>query len=83
MTTTTAADYTVEIEIDKSDFHEWYRSVYKKEGGDFSKEIPSSLSFKNHLISVIEEKLTKKWEKVLRGSYSDDKVLQDLLKSNS
>ena len=83
MTTTTAADYTVEIEIDKNDFHTWYQNVYKKEGGDFSKEIPSSLSFKDHLISVIEEKLTKKWERVLKGGFSDEKVFQDLLKSNS
>jgi len=83
MTTTTSADYTAEIGIDKDDFHAWYDNVYKKEGGDFSKEITSSLSFKNHLISVIEEKLTKKWEKVLKGSFNDDKVLQDLLKSNS
>jgi len=50
--------------IHKKNYIKWYKNEYKKPGGDASKEIPPSLSFKKHLIDVIEENLTNDLEVV-------------------
>lgn len=62
MNTITAADYTVEMNIDEQSYKKWYESEYKKPGGDYSKDIPPAMSLKTHIIRVVEEKLTAELE---------------------
>lgn len=64
MATITAADYTVELKIQPNSFKVWYETVYMQ--GDYKNEVPSSLSLKKHLVTLIEEQLTMKMEDVRR-----------------
>ena len=61
MNTITAADYTVELKINKESYIEWSTNVYKP--GDKDREIPVTFSLKEHMIKFIEEKLTAEWIK--------------------
>ncbi len=58
MATCTAADYTVEMPIDKQQYLEWYRTQFTKEGGDADRNISPSLSLKMEMTHYIEEYLT-------------------------
>ena len=60
--TTTAADYTVELNIDESSYKKWFENEYKKPGGDYSKDIPPAMSLKIHIIRILEERLTRELE---------------------
>lgn len=62
MSTITAADYTIEMNISEENYKKWYDSEYKKPGGDFSRDIPPAMSLKKHIVRVLEEKLTAELE---------------------
>ena len=51
MNTITAADYTVELKINKESYIEWSTNVYKP--GDKEREIPVTFSLKEHMIKFI------------------------------
>jgi regulator of replication initiation timing len=65
MATITAGDYTVELQIQPKSFKAWYENVYLPK--DYKNEVPSSLSLKKHLISILEEQLTLKMENARRS----------------
>ncbi len=65
MNTITAADYTVELKINKESYIEWSKEIYKT--GDKQREIPVTFSLKEYMIKFIEEKLTAEWIKYKQG----------------
>ena len=55
MNIVTVDDYSVEFPISYQGYCEWYTNQFKKEGGDYHKNISPGLSFKRYLIHKIEK----------------------------
>ena len=50
----TAGDYSVEFEIPRSNYEQWYNREYQKSGGEKDQGYSPALSLKRHLIEKIE-----------------------------
>jgi len=59
MATVTASDYTVEINIKKTDYEKWKRDVYEAEGGILERmpDLSPALALKEHMIEEITTNL--------------------------
>ena len=50
----TAGDYSVEFDIPKSAYKDWYEKIYKKPGGEFELGYSPALSLKRYMAIEIE-----------------------------
>ena len=57
ISTVTAGDYSVEIDIDKHAYEKWYNRTYKASGGEYDMEYSPALSLKRTMIDQIENAL--------------------------
>ena len=55
----TAGDYSVEFEIPRSNYEQWYNRVYQQSGGEKDQGYSPALSLKRHLIEKIEEAMNE------------------------
>jgi len=55
LSTLTAADYCVEMKIDKNNYLNWFQNDYKLHGAPL--EIPPTFFLKHHLVKTIEKYL--------------------------
>lgn len=57
LSTVTAGDYTVEFEIPKHNYMEWYNNMYKRSGGEYSTGYAPALSLKRFMCQQIQSAL--------------------------
>lgn len=53
ISTVTAGDYTVEFDIPKESYSEWYDNMYKRRGGEFDTGYSPALSLKRFMCQQI------------------------------
>ena len=54
ISTVTAGDYSVEFEIPRTNYEQWYNREYLKSGGEKDRGYSPALSLKRHMIDKIE-----------------------------
>lgn len=64
-------DYSVELEISKEGYQDWFDNIFHGQDGDYEKNISPGLSLKRHIIESVESQLTREMkqyrEKKLRA----------------
>lgn len=59
----TAGDYTVEFDIPRSNYEQWYNRTYQQSGGEKDQGYSPALSLKRHMIEQIEQALNEEVKK--------------------
>ena len=59
ISTVTAGDYSVEFEIPRTNYEQWYNREYQKSGGEKDQGYSPALSLKRHLIDKIEQAMNE------------------------
>ena len=59
ISTVTAGDYSVEFDIPRRNYEEWYNRTYLRSGGEKDQGYSPALSLKRHMIETIEQALNE------------------------